>query len=192
MSYNEGIILTVGNEEGAKILKKALSSSGYGILEVCKNGSETLRTVRRLNPELVIINYDLPDTTGVEVGRIIAEDNLCSVLVLVSQSQKVYVDKFKGELDMASLVKPFKKMMLVNTVDILIKNRRKVRKLEYEIENLRIKMEIRKIVDKAKGLLILLENVTEEEAHRAIQKMSMDTGTPIKKIAEEIIDKYGK
>lgn len=190
MDNKDGIIVVLNNMQGAKVLKKIITDAGYNLLDTCGSGSEVLRSVRRLEPLLVIINYDLPDTTGLEIAEIINEDNLCSVLVLVTQSQKQYFDKYRDVLDVSYLIKPFKKINFLNTVEILVKNRKKIKQLEYEVNSLKKRYEARKIVEKAKTFLMANEGMTEEEAHRFIQKRSMDTGTPITSVASEITKEY--
>lgn len=190
MNKNGSVILALNNTKGAELLSKLITNAGHNVLDVCKSGSEALRVARRLQPNLLIVNYDLPDTTGLEIARIIAEDQISTVLVLVNSSQRQYFEKINKIYDITCIVKPFKKLDLLNTIQILLRNNRKIRELEYEVNHLKNRIEAKKIIDKAKYVLINMEKMHEDEAHRLIQKTSMDTGIPMKEVAEKILERY--
>lgn len=186
------IIVSINNIELGSKIRNALIQNGLNVLDVCTSGNEAIRRVRMLRPDFLIINYELPDTTGFEVAKIAAGDGLCTVIVLTNQSQKEYIENSVDYLDILCLNKPLNKMTLINTIDIVLRGKRKVRKLEDEVIELRRSLESRKLVEKAKGLLIEKQGLSEPEAYRKIQKQSMDSGVSMKDVAKIIIDMLSK
>ncbi|MGE5630778.1 MAG: ANTAR domain-containing response regulator [Caulobacteraceae bacterium] len=185
------IIITVNNEEAGNKIKQVLTGSGYTVSEICISGNEAIRKVRTLKPTLLIANYELPDTTGLELAKIIAGNNLCSVVLLTNDVQKGYVESKVDDLDIVCLTRPVSMALLLNTVELLIKSRIKIQKLEAELNEMKTNMDTRKLIEKAKGLLIEKFGLSEQEAYRRIQKQSMDTGIPMKKVSKNIIDTMG-
>ncbi|MDK2799330.1 MAG: two-component system, response regulator PdtaR [Clostridiales bacterium] len=182
------IIVTISNMDLGNRIRNVMSQNGLTVLDVCSSGNEAIRKVRMLKPELLVINYELPDTTGFEVAKIVAEESLCAVILLTNQAQKEFVESAIMDLDVVCLNKPINKTTLLNTIDIVLRSRRKIKKLEEQIKGLRSNLEARKIIDKAKGILMKKQNLSEPEAYRKIQKQSMDSGVPMKDIAKIIID----
>jgi response regulator NasT len=108
--------------------------------------------------------------------------------VLTNQSQKEDIEGSAGHLDIICLNKPLNKTTLIHTIDIVLRSKRKVKKLEDEVNELKKNLESRKLIDRAKGLLMEKMGLPEPEAYRRIQKQSMDSGVPMKDIAKIIID----
>lgn len=182
------IIIAVSNEETGNKLKQVLTGSGFTVSAVCISGNEAIRKVRSQKPALLLSNYELSDTTGFELAKIIAGNNLCSVVLLTSDAQKDYVGSRASDLDIVCLVRPVNKALLLNTVELLIKSRIRIQKLEAELQEMKINVDTRKLIDKAKGLLMDKLGLSEQEAYRRIQKQSMDTGVPMKEVSKNIVD----
>lgn len=180
--------MAIGNRELGEKIKQVLAGSGFAVMDICASGNEALRKVRSLKPELLITNYELPDTTGLEVSKIVAGNNLCAVILLTNETQRGYVETIANDLDIVCLNKPINKALLLNTVELVLKSRRRIRKLEKEIYDMKSDLETRKLVDKAKGVLMEKMGLPEQEAYRKIQKQSMDSGIPMKNVAKIIID----
>lgn len=187
MSQSDIIIAVNKRELGDKI-KQALAGSGYMVQDICISGNEAIRKVRTLKPEILIANYELPDTTGFEVSKIIAGNRLCSVILLTDATQKGFVEAKISDLDVVCLNKPISKALLLNTVELVMKSRIRIRKLEAELFEIKSNMENRKLVDKAKGVLMEKAGLSEQEAYRKIQKQSMDSGIAMKDVAKIIIE----
>jgi len=185
------IIIAVGNEEAGNKIKQVLTGSGFAVTGICISGSEAIRKVRTLKPALLLANYELPDTTGFEVAKIIAGNNLCSVVLLTDDNQKGYVESRARDLDIVCLVRPVGRALLLNTVELMLKSRIRIQKLEAELNEMKINLDTRKLIDKAKGLLMEKLGLSEQEAYRKIQKQSMDTGVPMKEVSKIIIDTMG-
>lgn len=187
MSRSE-IIIAVGNEEAGNKIKQVLAGSGFAVSGVCFSGSEAIRRVRALKPAILLANYELPDTTGFDVARVVAGNNLCSVVLLTDDIQKGYVESRMKDLDIVCLIRPVSRALLLNTVELLIRSRIRIEKLEAEIREMKVNLDTRKLIDRAKGLLMEKSGLSEQEAYRKIQKQSMDTGVPMKEVARSIVE----
>ena len=126
--------------------------------------------------------------TGLEVATIIGDENLCSVVLFVSPTQRDFAGDMVSDYDITLFVKPINGMVLMNTLEMVLQNRRRIRKLEAELSKLKRGMEDRKLIEKAKGILIKRKSISEGEAYRRIQKMSMDSRVAMRDIASKIIE----
>ncbi|NJD04019.1 MAG: ANTAR domain-containing protein [Ruminiclostridium sp.] len=184
------ILVAMGNEASAGKMRAVLVEGGFDVADQAKEGNECLRKIRLLKLDLAVLDYDLPLVNGFEVAKIAVEDKLCDVILLVSNEKKNSIESIKASYDFTILAKPLNRDSLINTVDIIVKSRRKIMKLEKEIVELRMTLDARKDIEKAKGLLMKNLNLTEEQAFRRIQKQSMDRAISMKEIAKAIILAY--
>jgi two-component system, response regulator PdtaR len=118
------------------------------------------------------------------------EDKICDVILIATEPQDSVIDEMKSENNFVCMVKPLNKSSLINTIDLMIKNKRRISELERQIDELRSSLDTRKEVEKAKGLLMKNLNLSEPEAFKRIQRQSMDRGIPMKEIAKAIILAY--
>lgn len=184
------ILLALSSEASNAKLRMILIENGYTVADVARDGHDALRKARALRPDLVILDHALPLLNGDEVARVILEDGIGDVILLTTDAQKSIMDEVAPDGSFVCMVKPLNKPVLINTIELMMKNRRRVRQLEKEIEELRNTLDTRKEVEKAKGLLMRNLNLTEAEAFKRIQKQSMDRGIPMKEIAKAIILAY--
>ena len=184
------ILVAMANDASISKLKAVLAESGYEAIDHAKDGNECLRKIRYLRPDLAVLDYNLPPTNGFEIAKIAAEDKLCDVILLVNNEQRNSVECVKSGYDVVTVTKPLSKYSFINTVDLVIKSRRKIMKLEKEIDELKKALDARKDIERAKGLLMKNLGLTEDQAFRKIQKQSMDRGIPMKEIARAIILAY--
>ncbi len=182
------IVIAINNIELGGKIRNVLNNSGFNVLDLCLSGNEAIRKVRMLRPEILIANYELPDTTGLELSKIVAGDKLCTVILLTNETQRGYAQGDTIDLDVICLNKPFNKTLLLNTLELVMKNRAKIKRLENEVNDLKKNLETRKLVDKAKRVLMDKMGFSEPDAYRNIQKRSMDTGVPMKDVARIVID----
>lgn len=184
------ILVAMNNDTSIVKMKAILMENGYTVIDVSRDGHDCLRKIRTLRPDLAVIDFSLPLMNGYEVAKVAIEDNICDIVLITTSAQGSLLDEFKFESGFVCLEKPLNKPILFNTIDLMIKNRKKIRQLEKEIEELRANLDTRKEVEKAKGLLMKHLNLTEPEAFKRIQKQSMDRGIPMKEIAKAIILAY--
>jgi len=182
------ITVAYANEQAAEKIKYALQRNGYSVSENCTSGSETLRRVRTMEPDILLINFDMPDITGLEVATIVGNENLCSVILFVTNAQRDFCADLVEDYDITLFPKPINKFALFSTIDVVLHNRRRISKLENELFLLKRGLEDRKIIEQAKGILMRRKSISEAEAYRRIQKMSMDSRVAMRDIADKILE----
>ncbi|MGE5494098.1 MAG: ANTAR domain-containing response regulator [Burkholderiales bacterium] len=181
------ITIALANIEAAEKIKNALQRNGYAVDDICTSGSEALRRIRAGSTDILLINFDMPDMTGLEVATIIGDGNLCSVLLFVSNVQREFCTDVVEDYDITLFTKPVSADKLLNTLEVIVQNRRRMCKLERELNKLKRELDDRKVIEKAKGILMKRKGISEAEAYRRIQKMSMDTRVAMRDIAEKIL-----
>lgn len=182
------ITLALQNTEAAEKIKYALQRSGYIVGEVCTSGGEAIRRVRAGATDLLLINLEMPDMTGLEVATIIGDENLCSVILFVSTEKKALCLDIIEDYDITLFTKPVNVSSLLGTIEVVLQNRRRIGRMEKEMTALKESLESRKVIERAKGILMKRKSISEGEAYRRIQKMSMDSRVSMKDIAEKIIE----
>jgi two-component system, response regulator PdtaR len=168
-------------------LREMLTNLGYLVIGEVGDGQSAVNLARELKPDVVIMDIKMPDLDGIEAARILTQEKIAPVLLLTAYSQRDLVDRAKEAGVVGYLVKPFREQEIVPAIDIAFARFQEFRELEKEVGNLRDTLETRKLVDRAKGILMDQQGLSEAEAFRKIQKMSMNTRKPMKEIAEAII-----
>ncbi len=184
------ILLAMSSDTSINKLKTILVENGYTVVDQAKDGHECLRKIRALRPDLVILDYNLSLSNGYEVSRVAIDDGICDVILIINSMQEELIGGMKSETNFVYMTKPLNKQLLINTIELMIKNKRKIKELEKEIEDLRETLNTRKEVERAKGLLMKTQGLSEAEAFKRIQRQSMDRGIPMKEIARAIILAY--
>jgi response regulator NasT len=182
------VTIALQNEQAAEKIRMACQRSGYIVGDICTSGNEAIRRVRAEASDILLINFEMPDMTGLEVATIIGDENLCSVVLFVSPTQRDFSMDIVADYDITLFVKPINGMALLSTLEVVLQNRRRIRKLETELSKLKRGMEDRKLIEKAKGILMKRKSISEGEAYRRIQKMSMDSRVAMRDIANKIIE----
>jgi response regulator NasT len=168
-------------------LREMLTSLGYLVIGEVGDGVSAVNLARELKPDVVIMDIKMPDLDGIEAARVLTQEKIAPVLLLTAYSQRDLVDRAKEAGVVGYLVKPFREQEIVPAIDIACARFQEFRELEKEVGTLRETLETRKLVDRAKGILMDQQGLSEAEAFRKIQKMSMNTRKPMKEIAEAII-----
>jgi len=182
------VTIALPNAQASDKIQQILRRSGYAIVDMCTSGFETLRKVRANPPDILLINFDMPDTTGLEVATIIGDENLSSVVLFINSDQRDYCLDLVQDYDITLFLKPVNAQMLLNAIDVVQQSRRHYQKLSRELTQLKEGLESRKIIERAKGILMKRKNISEGEAYRRIQKMSMDTRVAMRDIAVKVIE----
>lgn len=185
---NAHIAIALQSEQAADKIKSLCQHSGFFVGEACTSGNEAIRRVRAGAPDILLINFEMPDMTGLEVATILGDENLCSVILFVTPAQKDFCADIVADYDITLFVKPVNRMALLNTIEIVLQNRRRMSRLESELSKLKRGMEDRKAIERAKGILMKRRSISEGEAYRRIQKMSMDSRVAMRDIANKIIE----
>lgn len=170
-----------------KRIKQILTKEGYLVTGEAEDGPLALRQIRALAPDMVITEAELPGMGGMEVAKIIAEDRLAPVLLVASSLHGDFVQRARESWVFALVSPPVQASNLIPAVESAMLNFRKIVRLEEEVDKLKETLQTRKLVEKAKGILMETLGLPEAEAFRRIQKQSMDKCTSMKAIAEAII-----
>lgn len=168
-------------------LREMLTNLGYLVVGEVGDGQSAVNLARELKPDVMIMDIKMPSLDGIEAAKVLTQEKVAPVLLLTAYSQRDLVDRAKEAGVVGYLVKPFREQEIVPAIDIALARFQEFRELEKEIGNLRETLETRKLVDRAKGILMDTQGLTEAEAFRKIQKMSMNTRKPMNEIAEAII-----
>jgi Response regulator with putative antiterminator output domain len=179
----------IGDEDkpGIVTIRNILLSAGHMVVCEEYDGSSLLRSVRSLLPDFVISGYNLPGIRGPEIARIIEGDRIAPVLLVADSSKDIFVRKMGNE-NFPYIIKPVSEGQLLGTIDFVYNNYKRLTSLELEVNELKNMLEIRKLVEKAKGILMDKYNMKEKDAFRYIQKRSMDECKAVVEIAKRIIE----
>ncbi len=168
-------------------LREMLTSLGYLVVGEVGDGESAVNLARELKPDVIIMDIKMPNMDGIEAAKILTQEKIAPVLLLTAYSQRDLVDRAKEAGVVGYLVKPFREQEIAPAIDIALARFQEFRELEKEVGDLKETLETRKVVDRAKGILMDQQGLTEAESFRKIQKMSMNTRKPMKEIAEAII-----
>ena len=169
-------------------LKEMLEEEGYAVVAEVGDGEAAVERVTALRPELAILDVKMPVLDGISAAERIAAERLAPVVILTAFSQRELVERARDAGAMAYLVKPFTKADLVPAIEMAVSRFAEIRALDTEIGTLRERLEVRKLLDRAKGLLQSEHGLSEPEAFRWIQKTSMDRRLTMRKVAEAVIE----
>jgi response regulator NasT len=164
-----------------------LSQLGYLVVGEAGDGQSAVNIARELKPDIVIMDIKMPDLDGIEAARILTQEKIAPVLLLTAYSDRELIDRAREAGVAGYLVKPFRESDLAPAIEIALARFAEFRELEKEVGDLQETLETRKLVDRAKGILMDTQGLSEAEAFRRIQKMSMNTRKPMKEVAEAII-----
>jgi len=181
------IVIAEDDEVTRKDLREMLEGLGYLVVGEARDGKSAVNLARELRPDIVVMDIKMPILDGIDAAKILTEEQIAPVVLLTGYYDKSLVERAKEAGVIAYLVKPFSEADLDPAIEVALARFEEFRKLAQEVERLEDALETRKLVDRAKGILMDKQGLTEAEAFRKIQKMSMDTRRPMKEIAQAII-----
>jgi response regulator NasT len=168
-------------------LRKTLENMGHQVVGEAGDGAKAVELARELKPNIIILDIKMPEMDGIDAAKIISTEGIAPVLLLTAYSQKDLVDRATEAGVFNYLVKPFKEADLMPAMAISIARYEEFMELENEVSDLENKLDTRKAVDRAKGILMDQYSLKEQEAFRRIQVQSMNTRKSMREIAEAII-----
>ncbi|MDX6345881.1 MAG: two-component system, response regulator PdtaR [Streptomyces sp.] len=169
-------------------LKEMLEEEGYSVVGEAGDGETAVKLAEEHHPDLVILDVKMPILDGISAAERIAKERLAPVLMLTAFSQRELVERARDAGAMAYLVKPFSKSDLVPAIEMAVSRFTEMRALDAEIADLSLRLETRKLVDRAKSVLQTKYGLSEPAAFRWIQKTSMDRRMTMQAVAQAVID----
>lgn len=167
-------------------LREMLEEEGYEVLEA-SDGDQALRIARESSPDLVILDIKMPGVDGLTAARHISEERIAPILILTAYSQRELVEEAADAGAMGYLVKPFQKQDLLPAIEIAKGRYQQLAALADEVGDLTERLEVRKTMDRAKGVLMDRYGMAEQDAFRFIQQASMDRRLSMREVADAIL-----
>ena len=169
-------------------LKETLEEEGYDVVGETGRGDEAVDLVMRLEPDLAILDIKMPGMDGLEAAKAISTNRAAAVLILTAFSQRDLIEQARDAGALAYLVKPFQKSELIPAVEVALGRFAEMKALAEENSSLAEQLATRKLVDRAKGILMDKHSLSENEAFSFVQKAAMNERVPMRQIAQQILD----
>ncbi|OYT75210.1 MAG: response regulator [Armatimonadetes bacterium JP3_11] len=168
-------------------LRQMLEELGMSVVGEASDGKQAVEKVRQLKPDLAILDVKMPEMDGIEAARVLHEERLAPVILLTAYSDSELIQRAKQAGVYGYIVKPFKQADLTPAIEVALARYQEARELEQQVDDLKEALETRKIIERAKGILMDTYGLREQEAYRRIQVQSMNTRKSMREIAEAII-----
>lgn len=169
-------------------LRETLQEEGYEVVGETGRGDTVVDLVRETAPDLAILDIKMPGADGLVAARTINEERICGVLMLTAFSQREVVEEARDAGALAFLVKPFQKNDLVPAIEVAMGRFRELKSLSGDVDSLAEQLESRKVVDRAKGVLMDECSMLENDAFAFVQKTAMSERTRMRDVADRILD----
>ncbi len=168
-------------------LRETLVGLGYLVVGEAGDGVSAINLSRELRPDLVVMDIKMPKLDGIQAAEVLTQERIAPVLLLTAYSDRELVDRAKEAGVVAYLVKPFREADLLPAMEVAMARFAELRAMDKQLGDLKEALETRKVVERAKGLLMEKQGLSEPEAFRKIQQLSMNTRRPMKEIAQSIL-----
>jgi two-component system, response regulator PdtaR len=168
-------------------LREMLQEEGFDVIGEAADGEQAVALATDLRPDLVICDIKMPKMDGIAAAAQIADRRIAPVVILTAFSQRDLIERARDAGAMAYLVKPFQKRDLLPAIEMATSRFSEIRALEGEVANLRDRLEARKLIERAKGVLMSRHQLSEPEAFRWIQRAAMDNRTSMRSVAELVL-----
>jgi response regulator NasT len=168
-------------------LKETLEAAGHQVVGEAANGQEAVKMAEELQPDAVLLDVKMPKLTGLAAAERIAKKKIAPCVILTAYRDRKLVEKAKKSGAYTFLTKPFKEPELIAALELAGSRFAEMRALEKELDSARGALEARKLIDRAKGLLMDRHGLKEADAFRALQKRAMDSRRSIVEVAKEVL-----
>lgn len=172
-------------------LVSMLTDAGIEVVAAVADGRAAIDAVEKFRPSIALLDIAMPELDGITAASEITNQKICPVVMITAYSQVELVERAASAGAMGYLVKPVNPANLVPAIEVAIARYEEMNMLSIEVEQVTERLEVRKIVDRAKGLLQSSLNIDEPEAFRWLQKAAMDNRTSMRDVAQSVIDKMG-
>ncbi len=184
----ERILIAEGNELVASTLAEQLKLLGYDVASIARNGEEAVRACEQTRPDLVLLDMQLPDNDGAATASQIIERAQTPVVMMLTFGDTSSVLRADQSGALAYLVKPVNPEELPPAIDIALARHREFQQLRERVGDLQGTLDSRKLIERAKGILMKRLNITGTEAEERLQQRAKATNTPVQDIAQIIVD----
>ena len=171
---------------------ETLRDNGFEVIAEAADGEKAVALAEELKPDLVVMDVKMPLMDGISAAEILTKNKIAPVVLLTAFSQRELVERASEAGTLAYVVKPFTPNDLIPAIDIALGRYAQIQALEDEVADMAERLETRKILDRAKGILNNTMGLTEPEAFRWIQKASMDRRLTMKEVAQTVIDQLAE
>lgn len=168
-------------------LREMLEEAGHEVVGVGSDGVEALDLVKEKKPDLVILDVKMSRLDGLQAAKMIAHDNLAPVVLLTAFGDEDMIEKAKKSMVFGYVMKPVEERTLFPAIQIAVSQYRQKRDMVDRVKDMERELAARKIVDRAKGLLMDYYHITEQDAYRRMQQTSMKRGLPIAEVAQRVV-----
>ncbi len=168
-------------------LKETLLRLGHDVVGEAGDGRRAVELARQLRPDLVVLDIKMPEMDGIDAAKLIAEEKIAPVLLVTAYSQLDLVNRARDAGVFGYVVKPFQESDLLPAIQIAIARFQEYVEIAQQAASLEEQLETRKLVDRAKGILMDKHGLREQEAYRRIQQQSMNLRRTMREVAEAII-----
>jgi AmiR/NasT family two-component response regulator len=167
-------------------LREMLTEEGHDVVGEARDGAEAITLARSLRPDVIFMDVKMPGTDGITAAGVIGAEGIAPVVMVTAFSQAGYVEDAAKAGAMAYLVKPFSKRDILPAMQVAVSRFAETRTLAEEVADLSERLETRKVLDRAKALLIA-QGMSEADAFRALQKLAMDRRKTLREVADAVI-----
>lgn len=168
-------------------LREMLENIGYSVVGEAGDGVAAVNLARALKPDLVLMDVKMPELDGISAAQTLSSERVAPVLLLTAYSDREFVDRAVDAGVMGYLVKPFAEAQLKPAIEVALERWREVRQIREDLTATQEMLETRKLVERAKGVLMDSQNLQEAEAFRRIQRLSMNSRKSMREVAEAIL-----
>ncbi len=189
----ETLRILIADDESLRVmsLKGQLESIGHKVIAEAANGKEAMSLARELKPDLAILDIKMPEIDGIEAAKGITQERPIPIILLTAFSEKELAERAAEANVSAYLMKPVSENDLLPAIALAVSRFKEFQALHREVDDLREALETRKLVERAKGILMRRLNLTEEEAFRRMQRRSQNENKKLGEIANAIITADG-
>ncbi len=189
----EALRILVADDESLRVmsLKGQLEALGHKVIAEAANGKEAVRLAQELKPDMAILDIKMPEMDGIEAAQKITEERPIPIILLTAYSERELAERAAMANVSAYLMKPVSEQDLLPAIALAVQRFKEFQSLHQEVDNLRDALETRKLVERAKGILMRRLNLTEEEAFRRMQRRSQNENKKLGEIAQAIITADG-
>jgi len=167
-------------------LREMLEEDGHEVVGEARDGSEAITLARELRPDVVFMDINMPGVTGIEAAEVLGEERIAPVVMVTAFSQSAYIEQAAAAGAMAYVVKPFTRSDVLPAMALASARFSEASALADEVADLSERLETRKLVDRAKGIL-MARGMTEPEAFKRLQKLAMDKRKTLREVAEAVV-----